>query len=106
MSDTLFSSHKYLHQLLHLFIQRVLTCFTLWEVDPDKLTATQCMTGSLTASDTSAFAISPVNMLKCFKPIIPGSLISNQIILLRYFDAVWRAIQSSLNYFPRYLTFP
>nr|CAH8843276.1 unnamed protein product [Trichobilharzia regenti] len=98
-----FVGSSYLHQLLHLFIQRVLTCFTLWEVDPDKLTATQCMTGSLTASDTSAFAISPVNMLKCFKPIIPGSLISNQIILLRYFDAVWRAIQSSLNYFPSVL---
>ncbi|CAH8842974.1 unnamed protein product [Trichobilharzia szidati] len=98
-----FVGSSYLHQLLHLFIQRVLTCFTLWEVDPDKLTATQCMTGSLTASDTTAFALSPVNMLKSFKPIIPGSLISNQIILLRYFDAVWRAIQSSLNYFPRWL---
>ncbi|CAH8523848.1 unnamed protein product [Heterobilharzia americana] len=95
-----FVGSSYLHHLLHLLIQHVLTCFTSWEVDPEKLSSSQCSGGTLTSSDTTEFALSPGNMLKCFRPIIFGSLIANQIMLLRYFDVVWRSIQSSLDYFP------
>ncbi|CAH8525691.1 unnamed protein product [Schistosoma bovis] len=98
-----FVGSSYLHHLFHLLIQRVLTCFTPWEVDPEKLSSTQCTGGSLNASDTAAYALSPGNMLKNHRSIITGTLIGNQIMLLRYFDVVWRAIQSSLNYFPSVL---
>ncbi|CAH8514688.1 unnamed protein product [Schistosoma rodhaini] len=98
-----FVGSSYLHHLFHLLIQRVLTCFTPWEVDPEKLSSTQCTGGSLSATDTAAYALSPGNMLKNHRSIITGTLIGNQIMLLRYFDVVWRAIQSSLNYFPSVL---
>ncbi|CAI2726555.1 unnamed protein product [Schistosoma spindalis] len=98
-----FVGSSYLHHLFHLLIQRVLTCFTPWEVDPEKLSSTQCTGGSLNATDTAAYALSPGNMLKNHRSIITGTLIGNQIMLLRYFDVVWRAIQSSLNYFPSVL---
>ncbi|KAK4469444.1 hypothetical protein MN116_006996 [Schistosoma mekongi] len=98
-----FVGSSYLHHLLHLLIQRVLTCFAPWEVDPEKLSSAQCIGGSLNSSDTAAYALSPGNMLKSHQSIVAGTLICNQIMLLRYFDVVWRAIQSSLNYFPSVL---
>ncbi|CAH8490631.1 unnamed protein product [Schistosoma turkestanicum] len=98
-----FVGSSYLHHLLHLLIQHVLSYFTPWEIDPEKLTSTQCIGGALSASDTAAYAVSPSGMLQNYRSVSTDTLIGNQLMLLRYFDIVWRAIQSSLNYFPSVL---
>ncbi|TPP62827.1 putative Ras GTPase-activating protein [Fasciola gigantica] len=88
----------YLHNLLYRIVQKVLACLTAWEIDPEKLPACSLLTGSLTVSDTAAFAKS--NEVDLPARPTPGSLKANQLQLLHYLNVVWRAIQASLPRFP------
>ncbi|THD21866.1 Synaptic ras gtpase activating protein syngap, partial [Fasciola hepatica] len=89
---------QYLHNLLYRIVQKVLACLTAWEIDPEKLPACSLLTGSLTVSDTAAFAKS--NEVDLPARPTPGSLKANQLQLLHYLNVVWRAIQASLPRFP------
>ncbi|VDP67335.1 unnamed protein product [Echinostoma caproni] len=88
----------YLHNLLYRIVQKVLACLTAWEVNPEKLPSSSPTGGSLTVSDTAAFAKS--NEFDLPMRPTPGSLKANQLQLLHYLNVVWRAIQASLPRFP------
>ncbi|CAL8095692.1 unnamed protein product [Calicophoron daubneyi] len=94
----------YLHNLLYRIIQKILTCLRAWEVDPEKLPSSSSTAQSLTVADTAAFgrpASSAALTLPQKSP--PGSLLSNQLMLLHHFHLVWRAIQTSIPQFPSVL---
>ncbi|CAH8616446.1 unnamed protein product [Dicrocoelium dendriticum] len=89
----------YLHNLLHRLIQCVLTCSTAWEVNPEKLPTAALASGSLSVNDTAVFASTFQLPHSDIRPP-PGSLMTNQVMLLHHLNAVWRAIQASLPRFP------
>ncbi|KAF5401596.1 hypothetical protein PHET_04863 [Paragonimus heterotremus] len=93
---------SYLHDLLHRLVQRVLGCMTAWEVNPEKLPSSALLSGSLTVADTTVFARSP-DLCAPNSRSTPGSLMSNQLMLLHHLHAVWRAVQASLPKFPSVL---
>ncbi|KAF6778788.1 hypothetical protein AHF37_01721 [Paragonimus kellicotti] len=93
---------SYLHDLLHRLVQRVLGCMTAWEVNPEKLPSSALLSGSLTVADTTVFARSP-DLCAPNSRSAPGSLMSNQLMLLHHLHAVWRAVQASLPRFPSML---
>ncbi|KAA3679710.1 uncharacterized protein DEA37_0001377 [Paragonimus westermani] len=93
---------SYLHDLLHRLVQRVLGCMTAWEVNPEKLPSAALLSGSLSVADTAVFARSPDSCVPNSRST-PGSLMSNQLMLLHHLHAIWRAVQASLPRFPRVL---
>ncbi|OON21324.1 GTPase-activator protein, partial [Opisthorchis viverrini] len=96
----------YLHDLLYRLVQKVLACLTAWEVNPEKLSSSAIASGSLTIGDTATFAkTGSIGFSPPSGRPLPGSLLGNQILLLHHLNAVWRAIQSSLPQFPRFVLF-